>query len=144
MKIIVDDNNQRILIKDNGENVNINNGDIIQYIGIYYKTINDIVKTVEIETLFVGSVNWGKTTNDINFTGIYVTPLYIRDTIKSEWYKIVAFKPRTDKFFLYYPHLLLLPDPHWHEGFPLYVLDTCTNVQLDKFSNIYKCFSLDM
>ena len=48
MKIIVDSNKNRILKKYNGEQVNINNGDIIQYTGIYYKTINDIVKVVEI------------------------------------------------------------------------------------------------
>jgi len=144
MKIIVDANKNRILQQDNGENVNINNGDIIEYTGIYYKTINEIVKMVQIETTFIGSITWGRTTDDINFTGIYVNPLYIRDNIRNEWNKVVSFKPRTEESFLYYPHLLLLPDPHWHEGFPLYFLDTCTNVNLDNFSHIYKCFSLDV
>ena len=144
MKIIVNEHNKRILLKDNGEQVNINNGDIIQYTGIYYKTINDIVKMVEIETTFIGSVDWGKTTNDINFTGIYVNPLYIRDNIKNEWNKIVSFKPRADESFLYYPHLLLLPDMRVSTWFPLYFLHTCTNEKLDNFSHIYKCFSLDM
>ena len=144
MKIIVDKHNNRILIKYNGEQVNINNGDIIQYTGIYYKTINDIVKMVEIETDFVGLVDFGKTTNDINFTGIYVKPLYIRDNIKNEWNKIVSFIPRTDESFLYYPHLLMLPEQPCVNGFPIEFLHTCTNVKLDKFIGVYKCFSLDM
>ena len=144
MKIILDANKKRILQQDNGENVNINNGDIIQYTGIYYKTINEIVTMVQIETTFIGSVNFGRTINDIDFTGIYVTPLYIRDNINNEWNKVVNFNPRTDDSFLYYPHLLLLADPHWHEGFPLYFLHTCINAKLDNFLHIYKCFSLDM
>ena len=144
MKIIVDSNKNRILKKYNGEQVNINNGDIIQYTGIYYKTINDIVKVVEIETDFVGVVDFGKTTNDINFTGIYVKPLYIRDNIKNEWNKIASFIPTTDESFLYYPHLLMLPEQSCDSGFPLDFLHTCVNVKLDKFSDVYKCFSLDM
>jgi hypothetical protein len=144
MKIIVDSNKNRILKKYNGEQVNINNGDIIQYTGIYYKTINDIVKMVEIETDFVGVVDFGKTTNDINFTGIYVKPLYIRDNIKNEWNKIASFTPSTDESFLYYPHLLMLPDETCDSEFTLDVLHTCKNVKLDNFSSVYKCFSLDM
>jgi hypothetical protein len=144
MKIILDANKKRVLQKDSGENVNINNGDIIQYTGIYYKTINEIVKIVEIETTFIGSVNFGKTTNDIDFTGIYITPLYIQDNINNEWNKVVNFNQRTDKSFLYYPHLLLLPDVPQPEGFSLYFLHTCTNVKIDKFLHISKCFSLDM
>ena len=103
MKITLNNNNKRILKKYNGEQVNINNGDIIQYTGIYYKTINDIVKMVEIETEFVGVVDFGKTTDEKHFTGIYVKPLYIRDNIKNEWNKIVSFNQRTDESFLYYP-----------------------------------------
>jgi hypothetical protein len=144
MKIILDRNNKRILKKYNGDQVNINNGDIIQYTGIYYKTINDIVKMVEIETDFVGLVDFGKTTNDVHFTGIYVKPLYIRDQIKNEWNKIVSFTPRTDESFLYYPHLLVLPETPGDNGIPLEFLHTCENVKLDKFVGVYKCFSLDM
>ena len=144
MKITLNSNNKRILTKYNGDQVNINNGDIIQYTGIYYKTINDIVKMVEIETEFVGLVDFGKTTNNINFKGIYVKPLYIKDNIKNEWNKIVSFEPRTDESFLYYPHLLMLPEQPDVSGFPLEFLHTCENVKLDKFSDIYKCFSLYM
>ena len=53
MQIIIN-NNKRILIKNNNDKININNGNIIEYTGIYYKTINDIVNTVEIETKFIG------------------------------------------------------------------------------------------
>ena len=144
MKIILNSSNKRILTKYNGDQVNINNGDVIKYTGIYYKTINDIVKMVEIETDYVGVVDFGKTTNDIHFTGIYVNPLYIRDNIKNEWNKIVSFTPRTDESFLYYPHLLMLPEQPCDSGFPLDFLHTCENVQLDKFVGVYKCFSLDM
>jgi len=45
--------NNRILIKDNDEKVNISDGQIIQYTGIYYKTINNIIDLVEIETTFI-------------------------------------------------------------------------------------------
>lgn len=144
MKIILDRHTKRILKKYNGDQVNINNGDIIQYTGIYYKTINDIVKMVEIETDFVGLVDFGKTTNDVHFTGIYVKPLYIRDQIKNEWNKIVSFTPRTDESFLYYPHLLVLPETPSDNGIPLEFLHTCENVKLDAFVGVYKCFSLDM
>ena len=144
MKIILNSNNKRILTKYNGDQVNINNGDIIQYTGIYYKTINDIVKMVEIETEFVGVVEFGKTTDEIHFTGIYVKPLYIRDNIKNEWNKIVSFTPRTDESFYYYPHLLVLPDTPCVNGIPLDFLYTCENVKLDNFIGVYKCFSLYM
>ena len=50
MQIVLEANNNRLLIKDNVERVNINNGDIIEYTGIYYKTINDIIR---IYTFFV-------------------------------------------------------------------------------------------
>ncbi len=142
MKIIVDTKTNRILHQDNGDLVNINNGSIIQYTGIYYKNINEIVKMVEIRTSFIGSVDWGRTKTDTGFTGIYVKPLYIYDNIRSEWNKVVNFKPRDDPSFVYYPHLLLLPDIY-STDFPLYFLHTCKNVKLEDYSNIYKCFSLD-
>ena len=143
MQIVLEANNNRVLIKDNGERVTINNGDIIEYTGIYYKTINDIVTMVEIRTTFIGAVDFARTTNVSGIIGIYVKPLYIRDKIRNEWNKIVHFKPRDDKSFLYYPHLLLLPDIY-HEHFPLYFLQTCKNRRLEDYSHICKCFSLDM
>ena len=144
MKITVDQRNNRILHQDNGDLVNINNGAIIQYTGIYYKTINEIVKMVEIRTSFVGSVDWGKTGTgtDTGVSGIYVNPLYIYDNIRGEWNKLVYFKQRTDISVLYYPHLLLLPGIYSMD-LPLYFLQTCKNKSLDDFSEIYKCFSLD-
>jgi hypothetical protein len=143
MQIILEANNTRILIKDNGERVNINNDDIIEYTGIYYKTINDIVPMVEIRTAFIGAIDWGKTTPDTGIEGIYVKPLYIRDQIRNEWNKIVTFKPRQDMSLLYYPHLLLLPDLY-HRHFPLYFLHTCKNKKLEDYTHVCKCFALDM
>jgi hypothetical protein len=143
MQIIVEANNNRVLIKDNDEKVNINNGDIIEYTGIYYKTINDIVSTVEIQTSFIGSVDFSRSTTDTGIEGIYVKPLYIQDNIRHEWNKIVNYKPREDMSFLYYPHLLLLPGVY-HENFPLYFLHTCKNKRLGDYIHIRKCFALDM
>ena len=143
MQIILDTNNNRVLVKDNVERVNINNGDIIEYTGIYYKTINDIVSTVEIRTAFIGAVDFSRSTTDTGIEGIYVKPLYIRDNIRHEWNKIVNYKPREDMSFLYYPHLLLLPDVY-HEHFPLYFLHTCKNKRLTDYSHICKCFALDI
>ena len=40
MKIITVDNN-RVLVKDDGDEVSVNDGDTIQYTGIYYKTVKD-------------------------------------------------------------------------------------------------------
>ena len=88
MQIILDTHNNRVLIKDNGERVNINNGDIIEYTGIYYKTINDIVTMVEIRTSFIGSVEHARINEDNAIEGIYIKPLYIRDQIRNEWNKI--------------------------------------------------------
>ena len=143
MQIVLEANNNRVLIKDNGETVNINNGDIIEYTGIYYKLINEIVSMVEIRSAFIGEIDFSRTTTDNVLDGIYVKPLYIRDNIRHEWNKIVTFKPREDMSFLYYPHLLLLPDIH-HDRFPLYFLHTCKNKRLKDYSHIIKCFSLDM
>ena len=53
---IVMKNGNRLLLKDGGEDVYVNDSDIIMYTGMYHKTINDIVQTVNIETTFVGKV----------------------------------------------------------------------------------------
>lgn len=143
MRIILEANNNRVLIKDTGEKVNINNGDIIEYTGIYYKTINDIVAMVEIRAAFIGAIDFAKITSNDCIEGIYIKPLYIRDNIRKEWNKIVNFKPREDISMLYYPHLLLLPDLY-HAHFPLYFLHTCKNKRLEDYTHICKCFSLDM
>lgn len=56
MKIIIK-NNYRILVKDDGSEVNINDGDVVQYTGVYYKNIQtEIAIEFETETGFVGMV----------------------------------------------------------------------------------------
>ena len=49
-------NNKRELVKDDGKIVNISDGDIIQYKGIYYKKINEIINFAEFETMFIGII----------------------------------------------------------------------------------------
>ena len=138
MKII--NNNYRTLIKDNGEEININDGDIIQYTGYYYKTVNDIVHTAEIKTYFIGKIYTYRSELDI-ITGIYIIPMYIYDNINSEWKKIVNYTNPKTKYFLY-PHLLMLPE-YYYNYKPLYFLDTCSNKSLDEFKHIKKEFYLD-
>jgi len=59
MKIIIK-NNYRILVKDDGSEININDGYVVQYIGVYYKhienEISNIANIFEIEIKFIGIV----------------------------------------------------------------------------------------
>jgi hypothetical protein len=149
MKIFIQ-NNKRILLKDInkevGENINeeidVSNGQIIEYTGIYYKEINDIVDIVEIETTFIGIIQEHKANHNDGIIGIYVKPLYIWSKINGEWYKIVNMKLPDKKYFLY-PHLLILPH-HYYNYHPLYYLHTCYNTTLDEFKDITKTFELTM
>lgn len=141
--IILLKNSNRILIKENGTEVNINDGTIIEYTGIYYKTINDIVKIVKIETTFIGIVEGCRSKYDTGIEGIYLKPLYILDLMNNEWYKIVNLDPPKTKYFIY-PHLLMLSQHNTYPSgyYPLYLLNTCKNESLDKFINIQKSFNL--
>ena len=139
MKINFDSNN-RILTKDNNEKINISDGQIIQYTGIYYKNINDIVDIVEIETTFIGVIICDRYRFDTGITGIYLEPLYIWDIQNSEWNKIIDYKPPDKKYF-FYPHLLLLPN-YYYNFQPLYFLETCENKKLEDFIDITKTFKL--
>jgi hypothetical protein len=139
--IIIIENNNRILIKDNKEKININDGSIIQYTGIYYKIINDIIEMVKIETTFIGSVECDKYIHYSGICGIYVKPLYIWDKINNEWKKIINYKPPTNKYFLY-PHLLIIPTHLNYGSYQLYFLDTCINKSLDEFINITTTITL--
>jgi hypothetical protein len=144
MEIIIRNNN-RILIKENSKEININDGDIIQYNGIYYKNINHIVRTVNIETTFIGIVENCMSRYDTGIVGIYIDPLYIlyddsNAPGERKWHKIINYKLPTNKYF-YYPHLLMLPDLYYHFR-PLYFLHTCKNSSLSDFNNITKEFSL--
>ena len=141
MQIIIK-NNKRILIKDNNQEVSINDGDIIQYTGIYYKFENDIYNMNKIETTFIGIIQSRKYNHDIGTFGIYVMPLYIWNITNNEWNKIINYTHPNTKYFLY-PHLLVLPYIYYH-SYPLYFLHTCINKSLDEFTNIIKTFSLDI
>ena len=137
MEIIIKNNNRK-LVKDDGSEVNINDGDVVEYTGIYYNNIkNEIANLSEIETGFVGIVETQRSREDI-IQGIYIKPLYI--IIGREWMKINDYKPPSEKYFLY-PHLLMLPETYYHYK-PLYFLHTCENRPLSDFNNITKEFSL--
>lgn len=144
MKIDLEFNN-RILTKDNKEKVNISNGQIIQYTGIYYKPINNPINFIEtkteIESTFIGIVLAERYSFDTGISGIYIEPLYILNKEKNEWNKIINYKSPEQKYF-YYPHLLLLPNHYYHFQ-PLYFLHTCINKSLDEFNNINETFNLD-
>ena len=139
MKIIIK-NNYRILVKDDGYEVNINDGNVVEYTGLYYNHIkNEIANLSEIETSFIGIIETQRSREDI-IQGIYIKPLYIWSKVSSEWMKINDYKPPVTKYFLY-PHLLMLPETHYHYK-PLYFLHTCKNRSLSDFNNIRKEFSL--
>ena len=135
MKIIIN-NNGRILLKDNNDIININDKQIIQYTGNYYKNIDNNIDITEME--FIGIVETHKYNINTNITGIYVRPLYI--WYDDEWNKIINFKPPEHKYF-FYPHLLMLPG-HNYVYCPQYFLHTCENRLLDDFANVIKTFDL--
>jgi hypothetical protein len=134
-------NEHRVLIKkrDHTYKVDIDNGDIIQYQGIYYKEINDIQKYAHIQTMFVGKVSQCRGDAD-DITGIYVEPLYIHDAIQNKWKKIMNYEKPTTHYFSY-PHLLMLPMKKYRH-LPLYLLHTCINVELHDFYNFTEEFYL--
>lgn len=140
MKIQLELNN-RILIKDDDEKINISDGQIIQYTGVYYKTINDIINIVEIETTFIGVIICEKYRFDEGILGIYLEPLYIWDKLNSEWNKIINYEHYPKHKYSLYPHLLILPK-HFYHFHPLYFLHTCKNKTLNEFNNVNKTFTL--
>ena len=109
MQIIMKNGN-RVLLKDNEVDTYVNDGDIIMYTGIYHKTINDIVKTVKIETTFIGKVFCERYRHDEGILGIYVEPLYIFNMMHDEWNKIINYKPPNGRKYFDYPHLLLVKE----------------------------------
>jgi hypothetical protein len=139
MRIIIKDN-RRILIKDNNEELEINNGSIIEYMGMNYKPKLDGINIYDIdecETRFIGKIETDRAVSE-EITGIYVLPLYMWDL---EWIKISNYQTPKNKYFLY-PHLLMLPDKYYHY-YPLYFLHTCEAAKLDKLNNITKTIALE-
>jgi len=140
MEIYYDCSKRILKKKDNNNLVNISDGDIIKYTGIYYKKIDDIIEHVEIETSFIGKIDCEKSRHDEGIMGIYVNPLYIYDIVGQKWRKIINYKLPSHKYFLY-PHLLLLPNKYYHYK-SIYKLKTCENVNLSDFQNITDTFDL--
>jgi hypothetical protein len=136
---IKSNNNKRMLMKDNNETVNINDGEIIQYNGTFYKDNIEISYSKDIiETDFIGIVETHRS-KLAEITGIYVKPLYIY--YENEWYKIINLKPPTQKYF-YYPHLLMLPQ-HNYVYLPQHFLHTCENRSLNDFVDITKTLDIN-
>ena len=133
MKIIKTEK-KRILIKENKNNKNgidISNGNIIEYTGIYYKNIKDIIKLIKIETKFIGIIENHKYRYDTGIIGIYIKPLFIY--YDDKWNKIINYKEPKNKYF-FYPHLLVLPDKYYHYH-SLYFIDSIENKNLIDIHN---------
>ena len=142
MQIIMK-NGRRILLKEQNNEydneINIDDGDIIQYQGIYYKEIQTHAHIEQIQTMFVGKVCQYRS-DTTGFTGIYVEPLYIYDAVHNQWKKIMNYeKPNT--YYFSYPHLLMLPEKEYRH-LPLYFLHTCSNVELHDFYHFTEEFYL--
>jgi len=141
MKIIIK-NNKRLLVKDDSSEVNIDDGDVVEYTGVYYNHIkNEIYDVFEKETFFVGIVETHRSREGI-IQGIYIKPIYIWSILKSEWLKINDYKPPLASKYFLYPHLLMLPETHCNYK-PLYFLNSCRNKQLSDLNSITKEFSLN-
>jgi hypothetical protein len=140
---IIDKNNRRVLLNLDKNEVDISDGVIIEYTGIYYKSRKDktnIIDIDEYECKFVGKIETSRG-DQYGTTGIYIVPLYLFDNANLEWVKIDNYKPPKKKYFLY-PHLLMLPDKYYHYK-PLYFLHTCKPTNLDIFYHVVKTISLD-
>ena len=134
-------NNNRILVKDTLEEVNISDGKIIEYTACYYyKKINIIKHIAEVQTNFIGIVETSRG-NEYGPQGIYIKPLYIYDCIIQEWKKIINYPRVEGKYFLY-PHLLMLPGEYYNYH-PLYFLHTCGNRSLSDYEKYTNTFDLD-
>jgi hypothetical protein len=129
-------NGNRVLSKDGKEDIYVNDGDIIMYTDMYHKIINDIVKTVKIETTFIGKVVCEKYRHDEGIVGIYVEPLYIFNMMYDEWNKIINYKPPNGNKYFLYPHLLLAKVPR--------CFTFTKNISLDDFTLVTKCIDLAM
>jgi len=122
----------RALVKSDNTMININDGEIIKYQGIFYKkpktpTIS-IYDFDEIHTDFIGKVFCMKYYHYSGITGIYVVPLYV--FLNDKWNKITNYTPPLGKYFLY-PHLLELPE---HNHFKrIESLDTVESINLIDF-----------
>ena len=118
----------RVLIKDDGSCVCLENDAIVEYTGIYYR--KNKYGHVTFERKFIGCVECDRSKEE-NMTGIYIKPLYM--LIDKKWYKITNYQCPISKYFLY-PHLLMLPGEYYHYK-PIYTLDTVKNISLDNLDS---------
>jgi hypothetical protein len=154
MEIIIDENRQRILIKEDGNYVNVGDGMYVQYTGIHYasessrnslesdpywyqnQSPEDITA---IERKFIGKVITYLSYYSV-IQGIYVLPLYIWDDVLQEWNKIANINEPRQKYF-YYPHLQMIPGETYIH-LPIYFLHTFENVDINRYQEITKPFYL--
>jgi len=137
MQIIIRNAN-RILIKSDYTTVNINDDNIVQYTGIYYRNVKNPPNMIEIKTSFIGIVVSDRY-EDRCVTGIYITPLYV--FYNDVWNKIADYIPPVNKYFLY-PHLLLLNNTYYSYR-PLYFLDSVEKTSLTQFEHITQTIMLE-
>ena len=141
MEIIIK-NNRRILVNEYKKDLDISDGIIIQYTGIYYKPKIESVNIYDMnenECQFIGKIETSRA--DITgITGIYIIPLYLLDNTTIEWIKIDNYEQPKNKYFLY-PHLLMLAEKYYHYK-PLYFLHMCEKPNLDDFANVTKTINL--
>jgi hypothetical protein len=137
MQIIMRNDN-RILIKSDYTSVNINDDNIVQYTGIYYRNVKNPPNMIEIKTLFIGIVLTDRY-EDRFITGIYIKPLYM--FYNDVWNKIADYIPPVNKYFLY-PHLLLLGNIYYSYR-PLYFLDSVEKTSLTQFEHITQTIMLE-
>lgn len=142
---IIESNGKRTLIKDYKQEIDISDGQIVSYTGIYYKKLdNDIFPISNVETAFIGKIECNRFYKEDGIIGIYIKPHYIWSTLYSSWYKIVNYINSKQKYF-YYPHLLMLPNYHYNY-LPIYNLHTVetNSINLIEIENSNKTFDLKL
>ena len=137
MKIIIDENGNHILVKNNTDEINVNNSSTVEYTGVYYQNVANSLEPKKIEKQFIGIIE-SVTCVENDIIGLHIKPLYINNN--DEWYKIIKCSDNNVKSFIY-PHLLLLSIPNSCFN-PLYFLETLENRNLDNYSSTTKTFSL--
>ena len=135
-------NNRLTLHKENGQMVNVDEGDVITYTARYYNVSQNVHLRTYTVTDFIGIVTDYRYNQDEGYTGIYVQPFYVWNTLENEWNKIVNLSPYPQHQYFVYPHLLMLPqfDYHYH---PLYFLHTCENVALQDYTHCNRTMDIE-
>jgi len=133
MKIILREG-KRILIQDDGKEVDISDTSIIEYTGIYYSNRSEFDHNVEeTEKQFIGIVDCEY--SDEGIQGIYLRPTYIWNQEINKWQRIANYRtPSSSKYFLY-PHLLMSPEQYCNYR-PLYFLHTCKSWNREEYDDL--------